>query len=158
MRLTILQTPFTPLKNGGHHIKFRSWTKNRRWVPTFVGMLGFMLVSGCSSSTAENDLAFKCFANPNETDVKYASVYIVNTSTSVARKVSNKERLGKAEISESIMKLNFKGDTKSFPLEVRINRYTGSATHEHGQKPLGQFASENAFYEMTCEKIEKKKL
>ena len=127
------------------------------WVPAFAGMISMFLV-GCSPSTLTDDIVFKCFANSGEKDVRFASVYVANADTKVAKKVSNEERIGRAEINETVIKMNFSGGDKVFPLEVKINRYTGAATHEHGNETFGQFSSKNVFYEMLCEKIEEKKI
>ncbi len=137
---------------------FSPWEKGK--FTRFIMFFGPMCMGavGCSSSTTSHEIVFKCFANSSENDVRFASVYVADAKTKVARKVSNEERIGKTEITDSIIKMNFKGNDKAFPLEVKINRYTGAATHEHGNEPFGQFSSENALYEMVCKKIEEKKL
>ena len=52
--------PLTPLKNGVHHSKGFSWGDSRRWVPAFAGMIGLMLVTGCSNEIALESVNWKC--------------------------------------------------------------------------------------------------
>ena len=144
------QIPFTPLKNGVHHLQGSSCVKNRKWAPTFVGVIGVCVVSSCMPN--EPDALLRCVSNGG------FSTFSLKVSGDKATKIIGTDRLPglvKQQTTDEIV-LEFNTNKAPKYCVLKINRLTGAATQTCSDGPKDLNVMDNLHGSLNCSKIERK--
>lgn len=133
----------------------RTLSRDRRW-DRFIGVLSFagFILGFCGLASAAPILV--CADQPHGPGGTAYVLDVKNNTAYIPRRDGKRE--GVLITSSDYYLIRFEGNSRFYPKEIMINRYTGNFVLEYGSEPFGNYSSSNVYRTGVCQILKKQKL